>query len=67
MHHPLTSRYAILAFKFSLGYVQFTVTIQKYSIPTLSCQIVCDLLITVGMVCTLLSKRTQVRTYVGAT
>ncbi|KAI0247785.1 hypothetical protein BJV78DRAFT_1285288 [Lactifluus subvellereus] len=34
---------------------------QKYSVPTLSCKVLCDLLITVGMVYTLLSKRTQVR------
>lgn len=34
---------------------------QEFSIATLSCKVLCDVLITVGMVYTLLSNRTQIR------
>ncbi|KAI9440963.1 hypothetical protein H4582DRAFT_1509335 [Lactarius indigo] len=34
---------------------------EEFLIPTLSCKVLCDILITVGMVYYLLSKRTQVR------
>ena len=37
---------------------------QDLCIATLSCDILCDVLITFGMVYTLLSNRTQVRRYV---
>ncbi|KAI9430266.1 hypothetical protein BJY52DRAFT_1344017 [Lactarius psammicola] len=36
---------------------------QDFSVATLSCKVLCDVLITVGMVYTLLSNRTQVRRY----
>ena len=39
---------------------------QGYFLATVSCNVVCDALITLGMVYTLLSNRTQIRRYVGA-